>query len=165
MPTFLPGCHLVPRWRIRMLPGITGSPPNFFTPSRLPAVSRPLRELPPAFLCAMARSPACSGDRDVGDAHDRQQLAMTVAAAVVLAPALLENDDLLALGLLQHGAGDRSTGHHGRTHQRVLAADHQPLGKHDLGPDITVETLDLDHVVLGDTVLLAAGLDHCVHGL
>jgi hypothetical protein len=32
---------------------MTSSPPYFFTPSRLPAESRPLRELPPAFLCAM----------------------------------------------------------------------------------------------------------------
>ena len=50
MPTFSPGCHLVPRWRIMILPGITASPPNFFTPRRRPSESRPLRELPPAFL-------------------------------------------------------------------------------------------------------------------
>src|SRR3546814_17287113 len=39
-----------------MLPGTTASPPNFLTPRRRPAESRPLRELPPAFLCAMAQS-------------------------------------------------------------------------------------------------------------
>src|SRR5205809_805895 len=78
-----------------MLPGITTSPPNFFTPSRLPAESRPLRELPPAFLCALA---------------DQQD------------PADLER----AAGL-------------------------------------DIELLDLDHVVLGDAILLAAGSDHCVH--
>jgi hypothetical protein len=49
-PTLLPGCHFVPRWRMMMLPGMTNSPPNFFTPRRLPAESRPLREEPPAFL-------------------------------------------------------------------------------------------------------------------
>src|SRR5215208_4173511 len=38
-----------------MLPASTVSPPNFFTPRRRPALSRPLREEPPAFLCAMAR--------------------------------------------------------------------------------------------------------------
>ena len=37
-----------------MLPDITTSPPNFFTPSLLPAESRPFLELPPAFLCAMS---------------------------------------------------------------------------------------------------------------
>src|SRR5277367_5838889 len=54
MPTLAPGEYLVPRWRTRMLPASTTSPPNFLTPSRRPGESRPLRELPPAFLCAMA---------------------------------------------------------------------------------------------------------------
>ena len=36
---------------------ITASPPNFLTPNRLPAVSRPLREDPPAFLWAILSSP------------------------------------------------------------------------------------------------------------
>src|SRR6187431_2517166 len=37
-----------------MLPPTTSWPPNFFTPRRRPAESRPLRELPPAFLCAIS---------------------------------------------------------------------------------------------------------------
>src|SRR6056297_3786398 len=37
-----------------MLPGITASPPYFLTPRRRPAESRPLREEPPAFLCAIS---------------------------------------------------------------------------------------------------------------
>src|SRR3982750_1354690 len=54
MPTFEPGCHLVPRWRTMMLPARTVSLPNFFTPRRLLSLSRPLRDEPPAFLCAMS---------------------------------------------------------------------------------------------------------------
>src|SRR5688572_7873193 len=54
MPTPSPGCHLVPRWRMMMLPAITCWPPNFFTPRRRPAESRPLRDEPPAFLCAIS---------------------------------------------------------------------------------------------------------------
>src|ERR1051325_4534288 len=54
MPTLLPGCHLVPRWRTMMLPARTDCPPNFFTPRRLLSLSRPLRDEPPAFLCAMS---------------------------------------------------------------------------------------------------------------
>src|SRR6185312_8632765 len=54
MPTLLPGWKVVPRWRTRMLPAGTTWPPKRFTPRRWPAESRPLRELPPAFLCAMA---------------------------------------------------------------------------------------------------------------
>src|SRR4051812_13853535 len=39
-----------------MLPGTTASPPNFLTPRRRPSESRPLREEPPDFLCAMRAS-------------------------------------------------------------------------------------------------------------
>src|SRR6185503_14708918 len=53
MPTPVPGCQVVPRWRMMMLPATTFSPPKAFTPSRRPAVSRPLRDEPPAFLWAM----------------------------------------------------------------------------------------------------------------
>src|SRR5471030_1365181 len=56
MPTLRPGCHVVPRWRARILPATTISPPAFFKQRRRPAESRPLREDPPAFLCAMVAS-------------------------------------------------------------------------------------------------------------
>src|SRR5258707_13188159 len=36
-----------------ILPARHGSPPNSLTPRRWPGESRPLREDPPAFLCAM----------------------------------------------------------------------------------------------------------------
>src|ERR1051325_2025253 len=52
-PTFLPGFHFVPRWRARMLPPRTRSPPNFFNPSRCEFESRPLRDEPTPFLCAI----------------------------------------------------------------------------------------------------------------
>src|SRR5437763_15307522 len=55
-PTLRPGCHLVPRWRAMMLPASTSSPPKIFSPRRCPAESRPLREDPPAFLCAITAS-------------------------------------------------------------------------------------------------------------
>src|SRR5207342_1597385 len=35
-------------------PPRTASPPNFFTPRRFASESRPLREEPPAFLCAIS---------------------------------------------------------------------------------------------------------------
>ena len=50
-----PGAIWCPRWRTMMLPARTLWPPDFFTPSRRPAESRPLRDEPPAFLCAMIR--------------------------------------------------------------------------------------------------------------
>src|SRR4030095_14582524 len=54
MPTLVPGVMVVPRWRTMMLPAGTTWPPKRFTPRRWPGESRPLRELPPAFLCAIA---------------------------------------------------------------------------------------------------------------
>src|SRR5665213_445191 len=56
MPTFSPGQNLVPRCRTITLPPVMCSPPNNFTPKRLALESRPLRDEPPAFLCAMAYS-------------------------------------------------------------------------------------------------------------
>src|ERR687886_419298 len=54
MPTLTPGFQRVPRWRRMILPARKYSPPNFFTPSRFDWLSRPLRELPIPFLCAIA---------------------------------------------------------------------------------------------------------------
>src|SRR5689334_7316210 len=166
MPTLVPGCHFVPRWRTMMLPGMTRSPPNFLTPSRLPAESRPLRELPPAFLCAMTLYPslAASGRDDVRDADHGLELPVAVAPPVVLAPPLLEDDDLLALALLEHGGRHLGPRDGGRPDHRALAADHQHLAELDRAAGLALEPLDDKDLVLGDAVLLAAGLDHCVHG-
>src|SRR5215510_10704456 len=52
-PTLLPGFHLVPRCRAMMLPPSTRSPPNFFNPNRCACESRPFRDEPTPFLCAI----------------------------------------------------------------------------------------------------------------
>src|ERR687891_2306085 len=169
MPTFAPGCQRVPRCRMMMLPGMTCSPPNFFTPSRWPGESRPLRELPPAFLCAISclLDPSASGYRDLADAQHRLQLAMAALAPIVLAPLLLEHDHLLGLALLQH------LGHHlgaldqGRADLQLaavlLVTDHQHLIEGDRLAHLAIEALDLDHLAGGNPILLSAGADHCVH--
>src|SRR5260370_27982497 len=110
MPTRSPGWNSVPSCRTMMLPGMTISPPNSLTPSRRPALSRPLREEPLAFLCAILsllrlrgrlrrsaapRSPA-GGRRTLGvDLVDPQHglvLAMAVLAAGNFAPPFFLND-------------------------------------------------------------------------
>src|SRR5215467_13501273 len=95
-----------------MLPGTTISPPNFLTPRRRPALSRPLRDEPPAFLCAMANAPQnlLGAGRDGIDAQHGQVLAMAVLAAVIVTAALLEDDDLVAAGLLDDGRAHRGAG-------------------------------------------------------
>src|ERR1041385_3200680 len=52
-PTLLPGFHFVPRWRARILPPSTRSPPNFFKPRRCEFESRPLRDEPTPFFRAI----------------------------------------------------------------------------------------------------------------
>src|SRR6185436_20194684 len=52
-PTFLPGRHFVPCWRMMIVPPRTCSPPKRLTPRRWALLSRPLRLLPCTFLCAM----------------------------------------------------------------------------------------------------------------
>src|SRR6267378_3343802 len=68
MPTPRPGCTRVPTCRTRMLPGMTRSPPYTLTPRCCPGESRPLREEPCPFLCAMVATPSGgnAGDLDLG---------------------------------------------------------------------------------------------------
>src|SRR5690606_16737366 len=85
MPTLVPGCHFVPRWRMRMLPARTRSPPNFFTPRRLDSESRPLRDEPPAFLCAIVVSCALRGAlRSLDKVRRRTQVAALMAESGLL---------------------------------------------------------------------------------
>src|SRR5262245_62105683 len=131
MPTLAPGCILVPRWRTRMLPAKTCWPPNLLTPSRRPAVSRPLREEPPAFLCAIAlyrasmRRPLRADD--LLDANHRLMLAVAALAARVLAPALLEGDHLGGAALLDDLGDDLGARQRWRADLglEAFAADHQ----------------------------------------
>ena len=52
-PTLRPGWKWVPRWRTMISPALTNWPPKRLTPRRCALESRPLREEPRPFLCAM----------------------------------------------------------------------------------------------------------------
>src|SRR5688572_20201432 len=166
MPTLAPGWNLVPRWRTRMLPARTSSAPNFLTPRRRPAVSRPLRDEPPAFLCAIAQTPYAArlGGLDVGDAQHRLELPVAALAAIVVAAMLLEDQHLVGLGLVEHLGHDRSALHQRRADLQVgIFAHHQDFAERHIGAGFDFQLLDQNDVVLGDLVLLAARLDHCEH--
>src|SRR5277367_6623689 len=110
-----------------MLPATTLWPPDFLIPRRRPSVSRPLREEPPAFLCAIALSP--SGRADRADAQHGHMLPVPALAAAVLPAALLENDHLVEPVLRHHRRGDAGAGHGGGAeHQAALGADRQDIG-------------------------------------
>src|SRR6478735_1434288 len=102
-PTFRPGRNRRPRWRTMIDPPGTRLPSNRFTPSRCELLSRPLRELPCPFLCAMVETPPAARCRalrvDALDAHTRLERAVSARAPVVLAALHLEHPNLLALGL------------------------------------------------------------------
>src|SRR5580698_6090558 len=116
-----------------MLPATTASPPNFFTPRRRPSVSRPLRDEPPAFLCAMG-GVSCSGGCDGGDAQHGHVLAMAVLAAAVLPAALLEDDHLVQAVLRDDGRRHFGAGHGwGAKGHAGLAANGQNIGEGDRG--------------------------------
>src|SRR5690625_2552511 len=146
-----------------MLPAVTACPPKSLTPRRRPAESRPLRELPPAFFCAIA-SVSSAADGDVSDADARQILTMPQGTAIVLAALLLEDGDLLAASLLHDLCAHHGAGHGRRTDGHAVVATHQEhLFELQAGPSLSGQALDLEHLVLGDPILLAAGFDHCVH--
>src|SRR5215469_16493366 len=93
-----------------MLPGMTISPPNFLTPRRLARLSRPLRDEPPAFLCAICYS--CLALRagrasDIGDTQYSLLLTVPSFASVVVTSLLLENDNFGRPGLFDHSGVDR----------------------------------------------------------
>src|SRR6478735_2037083 len=142
-----------------MLPASTCSPPKRFTPRRLLWDSRPLRVLPPAFLCAIS----CSL-RDRRDLHQRVLLAMIAGPLVVFAATELHDHLLLALAVAFHRGADHCSGEQRRADPEVAAiGDQQHFVERDGRARGCVELLDLQQAVFFDPVLLATGSDHGVH--
>src|SRR3977135_3401008 len=99
-PTLTPGWKCVPRCRTMISPALTTCPPKRLTPSRWALESRPLRELPTPFLCAMS---LCL---DLGDADRRHDLPVPALSPVVLPPLELDHEDLGTLLLGHDLTGD-----------------------------------------------------------
>jgi len=101
---------------------------------------------------------------DLGDLERSQTLAMAVAAPIMMAAALLENDDGVAALLAQDLRGNRHAGQK-RTADldTFIARQQKNLAKLDDVPWRTGNFLYGYDIVGGDAVLLAARLDDCVH--
>src|SRR5690349_1426233 len=146
-----------------MLPGTTASPPQTLMPRCCPGESRPLRQEPCPFLCAMAvRSSRVTSGGDAGDL----ELGVGLAVAADAIPALFLGAEVPELAVL--AVADDLGLHPGARHQRLpqlhvgAFADQEDFQR-DLGADVLRELLHLEEVALLDAVLLSAGPDHCVH--
>src|SRR5262245_20423883 len=116
-PTLTPGQKRVPRWRTRMEPCGTHCPAKRLTPSILGWLSRPLRELPTPFLCAIAVSALPAGRRvDPRDPDGREFLSVPLASRVVLPALELEDPDLLPAAHLHDLTDDPCPGEGTRLH-------------------------------------------------
>src|SRR5450631_531794 len=162
MPTWAPGWNVVPRWRTRIEPAFTSSPPYALRPRRFDSESRPLREDPPAFLCAIAVSLTQSGDRVHTDF--RVVLAMALRLLIVLAAAHLEDLQLHAAPVGDDGGGDCRSGHQGIADLHGVAVrDHQDLIEDNLSANVCRYLFYFDFFAGGNAVLLAAGFYDRVH--
>src|SRR5687767_3270265 len=160
-PTLSPARYGVPRWRTRILPANTCSPPNFLTPSRFDWDSRPFLVLPPAFLCAMFDS---SGRRDARHLHFGERLAVTLLAQVMLAAPELGDLDLVGLAVRLHGRRDAGARDIGRADGHVGAlADQEDLVEFDGRTRVGVEFLDPHDGALAHPVLFSPGGNDGVH--
>src|SRR5882672_10560272 len=98
--------------------------------------------------------------RDPGDLDRRVVLAVAPRPALVRLVLVGEAFDLRALRLADDPRGDGRTVERGRGREHVVAVDEE----HRLqGHVFAVEQLHVEAVALGHAVLLATGLDHCVH--
>src|SRR3954451_1838996 len=159
MPVPSPGLNLVPRWRTMISPPVTASPANTFTPRRLAFESRPLREEPRPFLCAISRGSLALDRRDP-DA--RQFLTVTGAALVAALRLELEAPQLRAPQVLDDLRLDGGLGQAIALEDGVAIAGEQQWLHRDGRADVVGQTFDQEGLALDDAVLLTAGLDDCV---
>ena len=88
---------------------------------------------------------------------------MALTQAVALLGLVLEDDDLLALAVLDDGSIDGSAFHHGSAELGLVTQDSQNLVELDLVACLVVQLLDEQDIAFCDLVLLTTGLDDCMH--
>src|SRR5262249_26951020 len=99
---------------------------------------------------------------DLGDANEREIVAIAAPPARILAAALLEHDHLVAALVRDHLGGDERAGDRRLAEGGFIAADDHHREGDDLaglGPELA----EAERLVLGDRVLLAARLDDREH--
>src|SRR5215467_4286409 len=157
-PTFSPGKNFVPRCRTRIDPPVTSCPANAFTPSRCEFESRPLREEPCPFLCAMS---ALLLDRVDADLDHR--LAVALGPPILLAPLFLEDQNLPRPHLRKDGRLNGQAFDFLGSLTRLTRED--DVGKRQLLPlgDLLRRPLDPDDVARSHFELFSTRADDGVH--
>src|SRR5688572_31495129 len=165
-PTFRPGRKRRPRCRTRIDPPVTTLPSNRLTPSRCELLSRPLRDEPCPFLCAMTFFQAATElDDDVGDANAGVGGAVPFRPAHVLAALLLEHADLRTARLAVDDAENLDVGDKRRTGQDLAAVllEYEDPVDADFLTHLGLEVVNSHDRSLADLQLTAAALNDCEH--
>lgn len=88
---------------------------------------------------------------------------MTLVTLIALALLELEDEDLLALELLDDLGSDLLVLQGGSVNDGLLAVVQEKDGELDLVARLRVELLDVEDVALGNLILLATSCDDCLH--
>src|SRR5690606_23491385 len=124
--------------------------------------SRPLRVLPAAFLCAIVQ--ILQSGLDAGDLHGSKPLAVALLLAMMLAAAEFDDTNLVVTTLFNHFSG-----HLGTADQRLANSDlvtvcnQQHFVEVNAFAGADFQLLDFQRVAFFNAILLATGLDNCVH--
>src|SRR6056300_9763 len=161
MPTFSPAWKRVPRWRTMMLPACTASPPKRFTPRRLLSESRPLRVLPPAFLCAISYVPLLRFD--CRDLDFGEPLTVACLLHVVLTAVEFHDLHFFVTPLRNHFRGYLGRFNHWRANFRSFTTDHEDLVKLNRFTRRRFNLLEFKGFTLNYAVLLTTANNNCVH--
>ena len=91
---------------------------------------------------------------------------MALALPIALLGGVLEDADLLALAVLDHGGGHGSALYSGSAKGGLVPVQNrQHLVEGDGLPGLGLQLLDEEGVALRHLVLLAAGYDDCLHSI
>src|SRR3989339_1073302 len=136
-----------------MPPALMLWPPKTFIPNRWALLSRPLRDVPPPFLCAIFDLLYL----DLGII-----LPMADGPVVVNFVMVLKSGDFVGLAVPQHlGRDPRVLQVGGADLDPVAIHEHQYVLKgHALG---VLQQFNLQGIPLADLVLFSAGFNDCVH--
>src|SRR6266566_8706113 len=141
-------------------PASTRAPAYSLTPSRCPALSRPLRVEPAPFLCAISLS------LDLRDSEGRFVLPVTAGLPRPRLVLVLEHADLGTSSMSDDLGRDDSVGHEWGpgTHANAVG-EQQDLVEDDRVAGVAGTAIDGDRGSLFDPVATGAATDDRVHGL